>query len=149
MERTPTTDLVRCQSAQASSNQPGAGPLVAVDGSPATGWRPTQLLASLNVPLASQQTISKVTVGWGRQWPPAPGPNVPPPYDLVVSQDGRIWTVLTQVRGRVEGTHDELRSRPVDARFVGFGSPGRLTPPCRHSTNSPQRLPEFLLPPAP
>jgi hypothetical protein len=133
MDRTPTTDLVRCQSAQASSNQPGAGPLVAVDGSPATGWRPTQLLASLNVPLASQQTISKVTVGWGRQWPPAPAPNVPPPpgpvqtlrataYDLVVSQDGRIWTVLTQVRGRVEGTHDELRFRPADARFVDFGS---------------------------
>ncbi|MEO7195971.1 MAG: discoidin domain-containing protein [Pseudonocardiaceae bacterium] len=128
-DRTPTTDLARCQAAQASSNQPGAGPLAAVDGSPATDWRPTRLPASLTVPLAHQQTISKATLDWGQRWPPAS--EVPPPpgpvqtlrasdFDLVVSQDGRNWTVVAQVRGRTEGTHDELRFRPVDARFVGL-----------------------------
>ncbi|MGH3830247.1 MAG: glycosyl hydrolase family 65 protein [Pseudonocardiaceae bacterium] len=130
-DRMPATDLLRCQPAQASSSQPGADPLAAVDGSPATDWRPARLPTSLNVPLANQRTISKVTVDWGQQWPPAPAPNVPPPpgpvqtlrasdYDLVVSQDGRNWTVVAQVRGRTEGTHDELHFRPVDARFVGL-----------------------------
>jgi hypothetical protein len=76
-------------------------------------------------------TITRVTVDWGQRWPPAPAPNVAPPpgpartlratdYDLVVSRDGRNWTVLTQVRGRTSGTRDELRFAPVRARFVGL-----------------------------
>jgi len=113
MDRTPTTDLIRCQSAQASGNQPGAGPLVAVDGSPATGWRPTQLIASLNVPLAFQQTISKVTVGWGRQWPPAPAPDVPLP-------PGPVQTL--RAASRAPASFAPPRRRPV----VGFESPRRL-----------------------
>ncbi|MBW0009200.1 MAG: hypothetical protein JO063_03625, partial [Pseudonocardiales bacterium] len=146
-DRTTTTDLVRCHAAQASSNQPGTGPLAAVDGSPATDWRPTRLPASLNVPLAHRQTISTATVDWGRRWPPAPAPNVPPfpgpvqtlratDYDLVVSQDGENWTVVAQVRGRTEGTHDELRFRPADARFVGL----RISASTNHTVPSLDEL---------
>ncbi|MGB6163722.1 MAG: glycosyl hydrolase family 65 protein [Pseudonocardiaceae bacterium] len=133
-DRTPTDDLARCQAAQASSSAPGAEPLAAVDGSPATGWQPQQTTASVSVPLAapsSMMTITRVTVDWGQQWPPAPAPNVALPpgpvqilratdYDLVVSRDGRNWTVLTQVRGRTSGTRDDLRFAPVRARFVGL-----------------------------
>jgi hypothetical protein len=130
-DRTPTDDLARCQTAQASSAAPGADPLAAVDGSPATGWQPRQTPASLSVPLAQEATIKRATLDWSQQWPPAPAPNVPPPpgpvqtlratdYDLVVSRDGRNWTVVAQMHGRTSGTRDELSFAPVRARFVGL-----------------------------
>jgi trehalose/maltose hydrolase-like predicted phosphorylase len=127
----PTTDLVRCQHATASSAQPGAGPLAAVDGSPATGWQPAQIAASLDVPLARQAAIGQATLRWGQQWPGPPGPNMHPPagpvltlrassYDLVTSADGRNWTVVARVTGRTSGTRDVLTFPPVHARYVGI-----------------------------
>ena len=128
---TPTADLVRCQPATASSAQPGADPLAAVDGSPATGWQPQQIAASLDVPLAHEAAIGGATIDWGQQWPGPPGPNMHPPagpvltlrassYDLVVSANGRDWTVVASVTGRTSGTRDVLAFPPVRARYVGI-----------------------------
>jgi hypothetical protein len=124
-----TADLARCQAATASSAQPGADPLAAVDGSPATGWQPQQITSSLTVPLAHAAVIRSVTLDWGRAYPPPPAPNVHPPpgpvsilrassYDLLVSTDGTHWTVAAQVRGDTAGTRDVLTFPPVHARYV-------------------------------
>jgi trehalose/maltose hydrolase-like predicted phosphorylase len=127
---TPTTDLARCQPATATSAQPGAGPLAAVDGSLATGWQPEQIAASMTVPLTREAAISHATLDWGQQWPPQPAPNVHPPaapvktlrassYDLVVSANGRDWTVVASITGRTIGTRDTLTFPAVRARYVG------------------------------
>ncbi len=125
-----TGDLVRCQSASASSAQPGAPALAAVDGSPATGWQPTSIPATLTVPTASgQQQVSRAVVQWGREWPPAPGPNIPPPpgpvttlrassYKLQVSSDGSTWHTVASVSDQQTGTKDVLQFKPVSATFV-------------------------------
>jgi hypothetical protein len=41
-------------------------------------------------------------------------------YDLVVSANGRDWTVVASVTGRTSGTHDVLSFPPVRARYVGI-----------------------------
>ena len=147
---TPTTDLARCQPATASSAQPGADPLAAVDGSPATGWQPEQITASIDVPLTRTAVISRATLDWGQQWPPQPAPNVHPPagpvktlrassYDLVVSVNGRDWTVVASVTGRTTGTRDVLTFPPVRARYVGV----RIT---AATNNTPPILEELTVP---
>jgi hypothetical protein len=129
-DRQPTADLARCQQAAASSAQPGAGPLAAVDGSPATDWQPAAIASSLTVRLARSAVIAAATLDWGRQWPPPPAPNVHPPpgpvltlrastYSLVVSRDGKHWTVVARVQGRTSGLRDVLRFAPVRARYAG------------------------------
>jgi trehalose/maltose hydrolase-like predicted phosphorylase len=127
---THTNDLVRCQSASASSAQPGAPALAAVDGSPATDWEPTTVPATLTIPTAAgQQQVSRAVVRWGREWPPAPGPNIPPPpgpvktlrassYKLQVSSDGSNWQTVASVSGQQTGTRDVLQFKPVTAKFV-------------------------------
>jgi trehalose/maltose hydrolase-like predicted phosphorylase len=126
---TPTTDLARCQPATASSAQPGADPLAAVDGSPATDWQPRQVTASLDVPLAHEAVIRSATLQWGQQYPGPPGPNLPPPpgpvkilratsYQLLTSANGKDWTVVANVTGRTSGTRDVLTFGPVHARYV-------------------------------
>ena len=139
-DRQPTTDLTRCQQASASSAQPGADPLAAVDGSPATDWQPRQITSSLTVRLARRTVIWTATLEWGLQWPPPPAPNVHPPpgpvttlrassYDLVASQDGRHWTVVARGRNRTAGTRDVLNFTPVHARYVGL----RITSATHHT----------------
>ncbi|MDQ6819122.1 MAG: discoidin domain-containing protein [Actinomycetota bacterium] len=125
-----TADAVRCAGTTASSFQPGASPLAAVDGSPATDWQPATLPARLTVALpAGLRTLRHAMVRWGQQWPPAPGPNIPPPpgpvitlrassYMLLVSTDGLTWRRVATVSGRGSGTVDTLRFKPVRARFV-------------------------------
>jgi len=124
-----TTDLARCQAATASSARPGADPLAAVDGSPATDWQPQQITSSLTVPLAKAAMIRSATLDWGQAYPPPPAPNVHPPpgpvntlrassYDLLVSTDGTNWTVVAQVRGDTTGTQDALTFPPVRAQYV-------------------------------
>jgi trehalose/maltose hydrolase-like predicted phosphorylase len=127
---THTNDLVRCQSASASSAQPGAPALAAVDGSPATDWEPTTVPATLTIPTAAgRQQVSRAVVRWGREWPPAPGPNIPPPsgpvktlrassYKLQVSPDGSTWQTVASVSGQQTGTRDVLQFKPVSAKFV-------------------------------
>jgi trehalose/maltose hydrolase-like predicted phosphorylase len=139
-DRQPTTDLTRCQQTTASSAQPGADPLAAVDGSPATDWQPRQITSSLTVRLARRTVIQTATLEWGRQWPPPPAPNVHPPpgpvttlrassYDLVASQDGKHWTVVARVRNRTAGTRDVLNFTPVHARYIGL----RITSATHHT----------------
>jgi trehalose/maltose hydrolase-like predicted phosphorylase len=125
-----TNDAVRCQGASASSAQPGAPALAAVDGSPATNWQPNAVPATLTVPTAAgEHTISRAVVLWGRQWPPAPGPNIPPPpsplttlrassYQLQVSSDGSSWRTVASVSGVQTRTRDVLQFAPVSAKFV-------------------------------
>jgi trehalose/maltose hydrolase-like predicted phosphorylase len=126
----PTSDAVRCQPAAASSAQAGAPALAAVDGSTATDWQPVSLPATLTVPTqAGEHLISHAVVTWGQQWPPAPGPNIPPPpgpvttlrassYALQVSANGSSWRTVATVNGETTPTTDELRFAPVRARWV-------------------------------
>ncbi|HEY6399038.1 MAG TPA: discoidin domain-containing protein [Solirubrobacteraceae bacterium] len=125
----PTSDLVRCANASASSSQPGAPPLAAVDGSPATDWQPASVPAHVVVALRGQHTLRRAVVQWGQQWPAAPGPNIPPPpgpvitlrassYQLQVSQDGSTWRTVASIDGRTAGTVDALRFKPVQAHYV-------------------------------
>jgi trehalose/maltose hydrolase-like predicted phosphorylase len=149
---TPTTGLARCQPATATSAQPGADPLAAVDGSPATGWQPEQITATVTVPLTHAAVISRATLDWGQQWPPQPAPNVHPPagpvktlrassYDLVASVNGRDWTVIASITGRTTGTRDVLTFPPVHARYVGV----RIT---AATYNTPPVLEELTVPSA-
>lgn len=68
-------------------------------------------------------------VTWGQQWPPAPGPNIPPPpgpvttlrassYALQVSGNGSSWRTVATVNGETTRTTDVLRFAPVRARWV-------------------------------
>lgn len=140
-DRIPTGDLVRCQPATASTAQPGADALSAVDGSPATGWQPTATAATLTVPVTGSPVASAVLT-WGQQYPGPPGPNVPPPpgpvttlratdYDVAVSTDGHTWTTVAQVHGRTTGTVDRLSFPARHARYVRVSITGATagTPP--------------------
>ena len=66
---------------------------------------------------------------WGREWPPAPGPNIPPPpgpvkvlrasnYTLQVSADGSSWRTVARVAGVQHRIKDVLRFPAVRARFI-------------------------------
>ncbi|HTX09884.1 MAG TPA: glycosyl hydrolase family 65 protein [Solirubrobacteraceae bacterium] len=127
---TTTNDLVRCGHVTATSSQPGAPALAAVDGSPATDWQPATVHASLTArlrPLAGP--IGTITLRWGRQWPAVPGPNIPPPpgpvvvlrpasYSVQVSGNGHGWRTVALVHGR-PGVLDTVHLKHgVKARFV-------------------------------
>ncbi len=129
-DTTPTDDAVRCGDVSASSSQPGAPALAAVDGSPATDWQPSSVPANLIAPVTEgARLLRTVTLRWGQQWPPAPAPNVPPPpgpvttlrassYRLFVSDDGVSWKAVATVTDRTIGTLDVLHFPAVRARFV-------------------------------
>jgi len=126
----PSSDLVRCGAATASSAQPGAPALAGVDGSPATDWEPTSVNSTLTAPIASPGLpINTVTLRWGQQWPPAPAPNVPPPpgpvtvlrpasYSVLVSNNGRTWRQVASVSGHDGQVLDTLHLSGVRARFI-------------------------------
>jgi len=130
------TDLVRCTHAVATSSQPGAPALAAIDGSPATDWEPATVHATLTAlvqPLAP--AIRTITLRWGRLWPGPPAPNVPPPpgpvtvlrpssYVVQVSSNGHTWRTVARVHGRA-GVLDTLHLKAVKARFIRL----RLTAP--------------------
>jgi trehalose/maltose hydrolase-like predicted phosphorylase len=124
----PTRDPLRCAPAKASSANPGAPALAAVDGSSATQWEAASLPATLTVPLHGTRQIGGATLRWGRAWPGPPGPNVPPPshpvrirratdYVLLGSQDGKHWRRLASVAGGT-GTIDNLRFHPTSIRYL-------------------------------
>ncbi len=147
---TPTRDVVRCEPASASSSQVGAPPLAAVDGSPATGWQPSSLPATLSSPVhGGSRRVGTATLIWGRMWPPAPGPNVPPPpgpvtvlrasdYALQVSNNGHVWRTVATVTGRTTGTTDVLHFKSVHARFVRL----RIT---TSTAGTPPQLEELIV----
>jgi hypothetical protein len=125
-----TGDAVRCQTAKSSSAQPGAPGLAAVDGSPATGWQPASIPATLSVPTRpGHRTIGRVVVQWGRLWPAQSKPNVHPPahpvkilrpgaYVLQVSANGRRWLTVAAVIDHRNRISDTLTFPKVTARFV-------------------------------
>jgi trehalose/maltose hydrolase-like predicted phosphorylase len=140
---TATTDDVRCGKATATSSQPGAPALAAVDGSPATGWQPVSVPATLTAPVSDgPRSVSTLTLQWGQQWPQPSNPNQSPPagpvtilratsYVVATSVDGHTWHTVAQVTGRESGTTDVLRFAPVEARYLSVditASSGGLTP---------------------
>ncbi len=140
-QTTPTSDLVRCGTAKASSAAPGAPALAAVDGSVATDWAPTAVPATITAPLRRAAAIRQVVVVWGRQWPPPPAPNVKPPpgpvvvrratrYLVQVSSDGHTWKTVATVT-RTKGTIDRLSVRSGTVRYVRLrllGAPSKKLP---------------------
>jgi len=127
---TPSSDLVRCGRVAASSSQPGAPALAAVDGSPATDWEPAAVHSTLTARTSGLAApIGTATVRWGRQWPAAPAPNVPPPpgpvvvlrpasYTVLVSANGRNWRRVAVVSGHSGRVLDTLHLNVLKARFV-------------------------------
>jgi trehalose/maltose hydrolase-like predicted phosphorylase len=125
-----SSDLVRCNPVTASSSQPGAPALAAVDGSSATDWEPTSVRSTLTARIAGLASpIRTVTLRWGRQWPAAPAPNVPPPptpvivlrpvsYAVLVSNNGHSWRRVAIVSGHAGRVLDTLHLNGVKARFV-------------------------------
>jgi hypothetical protein len=116
---TRTRDLARCGRVRASSSQPGAPALAAVDGSPATDWEPATVHATLTAPLAALSgQVRTITLRWGRMWPAAPAPNVPPPpgpvkvlrpasYTVQVSRNGHTWRTVARI-GQRSGVLDTV-----------------------------------------
>jgi trehalose/maltose hydrolase-like predicted phosphorylase len=142
---TKTRDLARCGRVRASSSEPGAPALAAVDGSPATDWQPAKVHATLTTPLAPLAgSVRTITLRWGRMWPAAPAPNVPPPpgpvtvlrpfaYTVQVSRNGRAWRTVARFGGR-SGVVDTVHVRGgAKTRFVRV----RVTAP------STAKLPEL------
>lgn len=128
-DHTSVGNLAQCQDVHSPTSKSSAGPLAAVDGNLATNWQPGQIPADLTLPLNHRQKIHKVILDWGQHWPTPPAPNLPPPptpvqtlratdYKLFISQDGRNWTRVTQMRDRRSGTHDELSFDPMPACFI-------------------------------
>jgi trehalose/maltose hydrolase-like predicted phosphorylase len=125
-----SSDLVRCNPVTASSSQPGAPALAAVDGSSATDWAPGSVRSTLTARIAGiASPIRTVTLRWGRQWPAAPAPNVPPPptpvivlrpvrYAVLVSNNGHSWRRVAIVSGHAGRVLDTLHLNGVKARFV-------------------------------
>lgn len=125
----PTPDVLRCAPATATSANPGAPALAAVDGSGATQWEAAALPASLTAPLGGARKIDSATLRWGLVRPGPPGPNVPPPshpvrtrratdYVLLGSRDGEHWRRLATVSGHATGTDDTLRFSPAKVRYL-------------------------------
>ena len=138
-----TNDTVRCGKAFATTSQPGAPALAAVDGSPATEWEPVTLPATLTVSFPKgPQTVSSATLQWGQTWPSAPALNQPPPpgpvvtrrassYSVGVSLNGRTWHTVVNVTARMTGTIDVLHFPATRARYVAVritGSTGTQPP---------------------
>ncbi|MFZ1997256.1 MAG: discoidin domain-containing protein, partial [Solirubrobacteraceae bacterium] len=99
-------------------------------GSPATGWQPVSVPATLSAPTrAGHRTIGRVVVQWGRLWPAQPKPNIhpkagpvrtlrPAAYMLQVSADGRRWLTVAAVSGHRNRVTDTLTFPKVRIRFV-------------------------------
>jgi hypothetical protein len=68
----------------ATSAQVGDPPAAAVDGSPATAWRPATSGATLTIDLGRAQRLSAFVVTTAASSPPSP-------FELSVSTDNRTW----------------------------------------------------------
>jgi len=129
-DRSATGDVVRCAQATATTSQPGAPALAAVDGSPASDWQPLTLPATLTTPVDNgPRTVGTVTLDWGQMWPAAPAPNrhpAPGPvttlrasaYTVAVSVDGRSWRTVATVSGRTTGATDVVHFPATAARYI-------------------------------
>lgn len=125
-----TDDAALCGGARATSSQPGAPALAAVDGSPVTDWQSVKLPSTLTLSLrGGTQTMSTATLRWGQIWPSAPAPNLPPApgpvvtlrastYSLAVSDNGHTWRTVATVTGRTTGTTDVLHFSATRAGYI-------------------------------
>ena len=138
-----TTDDVRCGNATATTSEPGSPALAAVDGSPATGWQPMSLPATLIAPVTGgPRSVATVTLQWAQQWPEPSVPDQTPPvgppvtlrptrYVVSSSLDGHDWQVVAQVDGGATGITDVLKFAPTQARYISvqvIASANGLTP---------------------
>ncbi|MBH5337075.1 discoidin domain-containing protein [Streptomyces pactum] len=103
-DRDPTDNLARCARVTASSEDPGAYAVGAVDGSPVTFWAPDGRQGSVTVDLGRPHRITHISPRWREPRPAA--------HTVEVSRDGRAWTAV-----RPRGDAGTV-SPPVDARFV-------------------------------
>ncbi len=125
-----TDDVALCGAARATSSEPGAPALAAVDGSPVTDWQSVDLPSTLTLSLrGGPQTMSAATLRWGQLWPSPSAPNLPPApgpvvtlrastYSLAVSDDGHSWRTVASVTGRTIGTTDVLHFPATRARYI-------------------------------
>jgi len=125
-----TDDAALCGGARATSSQPGAPALAAVDGSPVTDWQSVKLPSSLTLSLrGGTQTMRTATLRWGQIWPSAPAPNLPSApgpvvtlrastYRLAISDDGHTWRTVATVTGRTTGTTDVLHFSATRAGYI-------------------------------
>ena len=134
-------DPLLCASARASNAAPGAPALAAVDGSQATQWQPQKLPATLTAPVRHARRISRITVRWGRAWPPVLKPNVHPKpgpvqtlrsrvYAVQVRAGARGWRAVATVRTHSARLTDTIRFSAVHARAVRLrliGGTGKRT----------------------
>ncbi|MFG2521650.1 discoidin domain-containing protein [Streptomyces sp. NPDC048527] len=99
----PTSDLARCRTATATSEEPGLYAEAAVDGNPVTAWRPATAHASLTVDLGRSRTVSGVEVTGTRA------------YVVTTSADGSAWRALAPGRAAryVRITEDGEKPEPV------------------------------------
>lgn len=136
---TPTADAVRCETAAATSAQPGAPALAAVDGSAATDWQPTTLPATITAPVApAGRRVGIALVQWGHAWPLALTPNVHPKpgpvqtvrpthYVLQISGDGHGWRTVASVSDATRRATDVLPFPVARARYVRLRVVGGMT----------------------
>ncbi|MGY0492021.1 discoidin domain-containing protein [Streptomyces sp. WG-D5] len=75
----PTTDAARCKPAEATSEEAGQYAGAAVDGNPATTWRPAKPGASLTVDLGGIRPVHRVEVAGAEE------------FRLETSTDGKTW----------------------------------------------------------
>jgi hypothetical protein len=111
----PTSDLARCQPADASSYVPGDEPVAAVDGSTATPWEATAPQATLTVQLSRLSNVNSVTVtreGTGSF-----------SYLVQTSTDGVTWHTVASAPATSSGT-DHLTFASTPARYVRLDFPG-------------------------
>ena len=99
---TATSNLARCKTATASSEEAGEYAEAAVDGSAATVWSPTTSPANLTVDLGKLTRVSRVVATWTVKKTST---------RILTSTDGTTWT---ERRVNATGT----LQTPVDARYV-------------------------------
>ncbi|MFC8732502.1 fibronectin type III domain-containing protein [Luteimicrobium sp. NPDC057192] len=133
-DTTPTTDLARCATVDATSADPSYPAVAAVDGSAATQWKATSAGATLTADLGRVQPVRDVTV--------VAGGSSTTPYTVRVSSDGKEWTTLGSVaasagaQSRLDvSTLDPAVTAPiagalpgsVDARYVQYQAASGVT----------------------
>ncbi|MFJ9613145.1 discoidin domain-containing protein [Streptomyces noursei] len=79
-----TTDVARCATATATSEEPGLYAGAAVDGNATTAWVPDAADGTLTVDLGRTVTVGRITPHWTATRPTS--------YAVQVSRDGRHWT---------------------------------------------------------
>ncbi|MFB7633724.1 discoidin domain-containing protein [Streptomyces sp. NPDC056149] len=80
----PTTDVARCATATATSEEPGSYAAAAVDGNATTAWVPNAADGTLTVDLGRTVTVGQITPHWTATRPRS--------YNVQVSRDGTHWT---------------------------------------------------------